>query len=82
MSKDNSVANKKLLDSKDKQIGLLISEINDKNKEIEKLKKAVQSKGKNTFESELKDTISVLSEKKNEMKCLNEEMIATKNKLH
>ena len=41
MSKDNSVADKKLLDSKDKQI-----EINNKNKEIEKLKKAVQSRGK------------------------------------
>ena len=82
MSKENSVANKKLLNSKDKQIDLLISEINDKNKEIEKLKKAVQSRGKNTFESELKDTISVLSEKKYEIECLNEEMIATKNKLH
>ena len=46
MSKDNSVSNKKLLDSKDKQIDLLISEINDKNKKIEKLKKAVQSRGK------------------------------------
>ena len=82
MSKDNSVANKKLLDTKDKQIDLLISEINDKNKEIEKLKKAVQSRGNNTFESELKDTISVLNEKKCAFKCLNEEMISTKNKLH
>ena len=37
----------------------LMSEINDKNKEIEKLRKAALSRGKNTFESELKDTISV-----------------------
>ena len=45
-NEDNSVANKKLLDRKDKHIDLLISEINDKNKKIEKLKKAVQSRGK------------------------------------
>ena len=34
MSEDNSVANKKLLDSKDKQIDLLINEINDKTRKL------------------------------------------------
>ena len=46
MSKDKSVTDKKLLDSKDKRINLLMSEINDKNKKIEKLKKAALSRGK------------------------------------
>ena len=77
-----TATDKELLVSKENQIDILMSELTDKTKEIEKLKKVVSAKGKNSFENDLKDTIILLNEKKTEIKCLNEDLIFTRNKLH
>ena len=77
-----TATDKELLVSKENQIDILMSELTNKNKEIEKLKKVVSAKGKNSFENDLKDTIILLNEKKTEIKCLNEDLIFTGNKLY
>ena len=57
-------ASRVAIDSKDKQIAILMDELTVKNKGIDKIKKAVSLRGKENFEQDLKKTIAILNKKK------------------